>query len=192
MNYLNVTMGVAAIRCQYFANYNDSRAYPAVCFITPTKNIVVSVDDAVNLFTRVQAIESRRGEPAVVGVNNYLDYSDRGSWNQYVYIDIDSVKFGNDADPIDIRRFSSILQKVVAAPCEVNCYRDKSDRVELRFWANDFQFFLTDEGMLYFVPLVERQDCMNSSTMDTAVEASELVRKAMRTKRRGRLDEDLY
>lgn len=192
MDYLSITAGLVAVRCQYFPRYDDNRAYPAVCFITSTKSVVISYDDAMNLFSRVQAIESRRCDPVVVGVNNYLDFSERGSWNQYVYADYDSIKFGNDAEPIDVRRFSSVLQKVVSGQCLVNCYRDKSDRCELRFWARDCQFYLSDEGMLYFVPIIERQDWLTSDKMDNIVEVSELVREALRTRKRGRLREDIY
>lgn len=191
MDYLNITGGLVALRCQYFQDYN-SKGYPSVCFVTPTKPIVISYDNAVNLFSRVQDVEVRRGEPCVAGVNNYLEYSDRNSWNQYVYIDRDSIKFGNDAEPIDVRRFSSVLQKVISTPCEVNCYRDKSDRIELRFWANDCQFYLSDDGMLYFVPLVDNPSWLDSSKMDPIVEASERVRRALLHRKRGRVYDDIY
>lgn len=192
MDSLNITEGMVAFRCWYYTDYDTNQYYESVVISTHSRHIVISWNDANNLLQQIQRIENNYGEPQVIGVNNYLEYSAQGTWNQYVYIDRDSVKFGQNDQPIDLRRFSSVLQKTLYSQSVVKGYRDKSDLIEMRFWGNDCQFFLKENGELYFVPIDENPNWYTSAKMDKLVEMNDVIRNALKIGRKVGKHADIY
>lgn len=192
MQYLSITEGVVTFRCLYFTDYDSSNGYESVCILTNSRAIVISWDDASNLLNAIQRIENNHGEPQTIGVNNYLEFSSRGSWNQYVYVDRDSIKLGNNDRSIDIRKFSSALQKTVYSEFYVKGYRDKSKEIEMRFWANDCQFYLKNNCELYFIPIDENPNWYTSNKIDRLVEQNDIVRNALRIGRNVNYHASIY
>lgn len=177
---ISMTDGLVAFRNTYYTDYNTNRGYESLCIITPYRYIVISWEDANNLLQNIQRMENSLCDPQVVGVNNYLEFAAANTWNQYVYIDRNGVKLGSNDKAVDLRKFSSVLQKSLLEPTVIKGYRDKSKRVDMRFWADDCQFYLKTNGELYFVPIEDNPNWYTSSKMDRLISMSEDIQKALR------------
>jgi hypothetical protein len=192
MDYLNIAEGIIAFRIEYYTGYNDSRWYDSVCIITSSRSIVISYDDANNLLNSFKAVIDGYSEPQVIGVNNYLELSASNTWNQYVHIDRSSIRLGNNDKSLELSKFYSVLQKALFGSIDVKGYRDKSNNIEMRFWANDCQFYLTNSGDLYFIPIDDNPGSYSSAVVDKLICKSEEVRQALGSRRSMRIHADIY
>lgn len=191
MNFLSLDRGVVMIRCWYYTNYNTSEYYDTVCIVVRNKPILISLNDGNRVIEGLRNVSQYNGEPSVIGVNNYLEYCSNDSWNEYFYVDRDTVRLGNDnySESINLRTFLQTLERACSNPNGVKCYYDKTDLIYLRFWDVDCQFYLKKDGELYFAPVCEPGDA-SSGVMDALIQCNDDVRSALGLK--GRISDGRY